>query len=93
MSAPTLTQAEYKRLKTRLSRHVNHFTRCKIAYSKARGYNDHQVAGEALRRAAACLRDEAIYGLDIFDREGYPDAWHRWQVAKGDAEHALQVVR
>jgi len=28
--------------------------------------------------------------LAIFEEKGYPDAWHRWQVAKQDAEWAIR---
>ena len=62
-----LTQAEYKRLKSRLTRKLNAHRR------------------EQTVASACALQDEARHGLDYFDAHGYPDEWHRWQVAREDA--------
>lgn len=35
------------------------------------------------------IRQEARYGLAIFERDGYPDEWSRWQRAYDDAGFAL----
>jgi hypothetical protein len=70
-----LTQKEYRRLKTRLTRRLNDFN------DKARwGNNDR-------REMAARVYEEAVYGLDIFVDRGYPDNWHRWERAKEDAAY------
>jgi hypothetical protein len=70
-----ITQGEYRRLKTRLSRALN-------AAARDRG-------NPVLWRK---LRDEASYGLSVFEDVGYPDAWHRWEVAERDARFQLQLL-
>jgi hypothetical protein len=82
-----ISQAEYRRLKSRLTRREN-------AYSKARAAkvatpNSPALTAEVVK-AARELRAEAYYGLDIFEDQGYPDAWHRWQRAHADAVIALR---
>lgn len=62
---PTLTQAEFASLKTKLTRAIN--------------------SGDQQR---ICRTVDAA--LTIFEEKGYPDAWHRWQIAKQDAEWAIQ---
>lgn len=62
---PTLTQQEFVRLKTKLTRAIN---------SK-----DHQRICRTVDAAMA-----------IFAEKGYPDAWHRWEAAKRDAEWAIR---
>lgn len=74
MSSPTLTQAEYRRLKTRLTRRLNDFK------DKARWTGDRADMANK-------LLDEVLYALDIFDEKGYPDDWHRWERAKEDAQY------
>lgn len=59
----TLTQQEYRNLKSRLTR------------AKKQG-------PEAI--VAACDR-----ALTIFENEGYPDDWHRWERAREDARMEL----
>ncbi len=44
----------------------------------------------AHRRAVLRLLQVAAEGLETFEREGYPDSWHRWENAKQDARHALE---
>lgn len=44
----------------------------------------------AHRRAVLRLLQVAAEGLEIFEHEGYPDSWHRWQNARDDAQHALR---
>lgn len=61
----TLTQSEFVRLKTKLTRAVNSKDHARIIRTV----------------------DEA---MAIFAEKGYPDSWHRWERAKGDAEIALR---
>lgn len=67
MSYPTLTQQEYRNLKTRLTRALN--------------------SGDHRRVIAECDR-----ALALFDEKGYPDDWHRWQIAHADATLRLEYA-
>jgi len=81
-----MTQSEYRRLKGRLTRRENAL---KAAQANVR-LNPNNAAGYALVcEAARNLRDEARNALDIFEDQGYPDAWHRWQRANDDATTAI----
>lgn len=36
------------------------------------------------------LLSEATRALAVFEEKGFPDAWHRWQRAKEDAEYLIR---
>ena len=71
-----MTQPEYKRLKTRL-------TRCENAFSKPLD------GSKEKKKTAQALVAEVKYAQAIFEAQGYPDAHHRWERLKEDAEFYL----
>lgn len=87
--SPTLTQAEYVRLKRRLSTVTNKLKRC-TGYPGAPNYcvpiNDEDDPRIPIQKAIIA---EVRYAFGIFNREGYPDSWHTWRVAADDASWAL----
>ncbi len=89
MSAYTLSQATYKKLKTRLTRAENAFNKAKQAHIDDRGRNTHAV-NEAAIKAAKALKKEADYAIGIFEEQGFPDSHHRWSNAQDDAQYLIQ---
>lgn len=85
-----LTQAEYRRLKTRLTRRQNAFNKARAAVQSWTDPREpHASAREAMRTAAVELEREARYGINYFAEHGSPDDWARWDVASGDASYML----
>jgi hypothetical protein len=88
-----ITQESYKRQKCRLAIAENRFTRARQAVPSNPYSNDLEGTGiERLGLAvdsARTLLRVAREGLEIFEREGYPDAWHRWANAEDDARAYL----
>ena len=71
----TLTQADFKRLKTRLTYRQNRL-------KKARGGKDQA----AIIAEASQIISECDYAIGIFEQKSYPDDHHRWTRAKDDAQ-------
>lgn len=70
-----MTNDEYRRLRTRLTRRSNAY---EAAHTRTWGNGPSR---DALRTAATALLNE-----DTFERSGYwPDTWSRWERAAGDA--------
>ena len=88
MSAYTLSQAEYKRLKSRLTRVENTLRKAANEVRADKFNKDKQTA--ALKAADAVLK-EADYALGVFQEKGYPDDWHRWERAQDDAKTHRQI--
>lgn len=44
------------------------------------------------RRAQLRLLQVATEGLEIFEREGYPDSWARWESARDSARAQLRLL-
>jgi hypothetical protein len=88
-----ITQESYKREKRRLAIARNRFMRARQAVP-ANPYSD-ELEGTGIQRlglavdSARTLLRVAREGLEIFELEGYPDAWHSWQVARDDASNYL----
>jgi hypothetical protein len=81
-----IDQKTYLREKRRLAIAANRFARLRQEVP-ANPYS-HEADAEAMPKAmnaAVRLFDVAREGLDIFAEVGYPDAWHRWDVAERDA--------
>ena len=72
---PTLTQREYRRLKSRL-------TRCQNRLKKA-------ASDTARLEAALALVKEVDYAMEIFHEQGYPDFWNNWERAKDDVQFLI----
>ena len=87
MTAPTLTQAEYKRLKTRLTRKLNVFTNARI---ELQTNSNAEVYRTQLLEAAEALWKECVNALLQFEDEGWPDDWHHWNCARDDAWYQIQ---
>jgi hypothetical protein len=85
---PDLTQAEYRRLKTRLTTRENKFKKAAAAHREARPVPS-ATHCEVLLEAAKQLRAEAVYGLAQFEKLGSPDQWSRWERAKDDAQSQI----
>ena len=66
-----LSQREYSRLKSRLTRAKN---------ALARSPQEHKAT------QAAKVVAEVDYALTVFDARGYPDQWHDWERSKEDAQ-------
>jgi hypothetical protein len=47
-----------------------------------------QRSGDSARILKVC--DAAF---ETFERDGYPDAWHRWNIAREDARYAMARER
>jgi len=83
-----LTKAEYRSLKTKLTRDVNRFEKARTAFLNGSRTEELWID---LRRAALKLESTAKEGLWLFDHEVItPDDWHRWNIAARDAEYVLQ---
>lgn len=80
MSNDTLTQAEYSRLKSRLT-----FRQNKLKAAKKSG----DTAG--VKHSARQVISEVHYAFGIFQSKGYPDQWANWERAKEDAELAERL--
>lgn len=85
---PDLTQAEYRRLKTRLTTRENKFKKAVAAHQAARPMPT-ATHVDVLLAAAKQLRAEAVYGLEQFEKLGHPDQWSRWERAKDDAQSQI----
>ncbi len=97
-------QAEYRRLKTRLTLKSNKLrTALTLAQSRdgrsgaaavilhavAFSRDGRSDAAEAIIAAARALIEETKDALSRFEQTGYPDDWSRWERAKDDAQTAL----
>jgi len=87
MSDYTLTQAEFKRLKTRLTTKQNKLA---AALQAQQGKTETRASREAVCAAAKQVMAEADYANAIFAAKGAPDDWARWERAKDDATFAFQ---
>lgn len=83
----TLTQKEFSTLKSRLTRCINVVKRCEQNLNEAE--YDRKLR-QALVSAALKLRNEVTHAKNIFDDKGWPDAWHRWEIAHDDAVSIMQ---
>ena len=85
-----MTNDEYRRLWTRLTRRRNAYEAARTAHTRTWGNGPSR---DALRTAATALLNEARYGLDTFERTGcWPDAWSDWERAAEDALLALRYT-
>ena len=75
-------QAQYRRLKTRLTTKNNKLA---TALKAARNGNPTAAGGDVLTTARAVIV-EVDYANTLFEATGYPDAWANWTRAKDDAE-------
>jgi hypothetical protein len=81
----SLTQADYKRLKTRLTYRSN-----RLSKAASRDLNSiTKKERETIAYEAKQLVSEVAYATGIFEQKGYPDAWANWQRAKDDAESLI----
>lgn len=87
MSEYTLTQAEYKRFKTQLTRKRNQFD--KAAQALRTDQFNKQLQDDVVKAASALLC-ECKRALGVFADKGYPDSWSNWERAKEDAEFQIQ---
>jgi hypothetical protein len=79
-------QAEYRRLKTRLTAKKNKFDAA-LAAGRAGRMID---GGDTLIAAARALITECDHANVVFYEAGYPDDWTNWERAKNDAEMHLR---
>lgn len=84
MNSYTLTQAEYKRLKTRLTTRINRLN--KVAQPSRDVPSLPRDKKELLIKEADQLIAEVKYAQDIFSAKGSPDDWSRWERAGEDAK-------
>jgi len=84
MNDYTLTQAEYKRLKTRLTTQVNRLN--KVAQPARDIPSMPREKKELLIKEANDVITEVRYAQAIFAAKGSPDDWSRWERAGEDAE-------
>ena len=83
----TLTQAEYTRLKTRLTTRENRMKRAEQSVFGSVVTN----RPDFLIKEARHLINEVKYAMEIFEKHGFPDEWSRWERAESDAN--LQIRR
>jgi hypothetical protein len=84
----TLTQEEYRRLKTRLTTRVNRLN--KLSQPVRDVPSLPKPKREDLVKEANQLIAECAYAQGIFDTKGSPDDWSRWERAKEDAQSLIQ---
>jgi hypothetical protein len=89
-----ISQETYKREKRRLALAEGKFRRARLAcppnpFSIELGEEGRKALRDAIY-AARKLRAVAAEGIDLFQEQGYPDSWHRWQNAGEDAHFYLQ---
>lgn len=87
----TLTQAEFKRLKTRLTFRKNRLA--KVAEPVRDIPSLPKDKKEKLVCEANQLISEVDYAMKIFQEKGYPDAWACWERAKEDAQSLIQRAK
>lgn len=85
-----LTQAEYKRLKTRLTFRENRLKKAQQKVREARMDPPTRENRDLLIAEANQLLNEATYAIAIFEAKGFPDAWSRWERARGDADAQIR---
>ena len=89
-----ITQESYKREKRRLAIALGRFERARRAVPPNPYSLELEGTGlAALQLAidnARTLERVATEGLATFEREGYPDPWHRWVNARDDSRYYLQ---
>lgn len=89
-----LSQQTFKRESRRLSLAANRADKARRLVppnpysSELNGKGLELVAGHWL--ALERLERVAAEGLEIFEREGFPDSWARWQNARDDARFAMR---
>ena len=88
MSDYSLTQDEYKRLKTRLTARTNKLMKAKGAAHKARPFPSNELKEAVIFNAKQVIA-EADYALRIFEEKGSPDSWSNWERAKDDAQFLI----
>jgi len=74
----TLTQADYSRLKSSLTRRLTPF-------NKATRHSKERIL------AAKQLRQEVNRAMSIFEKKGYPDQWSNWERAGEDADFEIRT--
>lgn len=79
-----IAQAEYRRLKTRLSRLENKLHRSVPNYCVP-VFDEDDVRVPIYRD----ILKEVEYAFGIFEDDGYPDLWANWQRAADDASWQL----
>jgi hypothetical protein len=89
MSNYTLTQAEYKRLKTRLTTRINKMKKVQARAHYARPFPSAELKEQVVFEAKQVIA-EADYALKIFEEKGSPDQWSNWELAKDDAQSLIR---
>lgn len=89
-----LDNATYERERRRLAIAEGRFARARRAvppnpFSLELGESGRKTLRDAIY-AARKLRDVAAEGLEIFEEQGFPDSWARWERAGEDAVFYLQ---
>ena len=89
MSSYTLTQAEFVRLKRRLTTRTNKLQKAYTEHCHKR--HDAERRKAVVKEAEAVVK-EVDYAMAIFDEKGAPDQWHNWERAKDDAKTKIQIL-
>jgi hypothetical protein len=87
----TLTQAEFKRLKTRLTFRKNRLS--KVAEPVRDIPSLPKAQREKITHEANQLISEVDYAMKIFQEKGHPYDWARWERAKDDAQSLIQRAK
>jgi hypothetical protein len=84
----TLTQEEFVRLKRRLTFRQNRLNRAKAAIVDKSCSRESQA--KVVFEADQIVK-EVDYAMNIFQSEGHPDDWARWERAGDDAKLIIQL--
>lgn len=84
----TLTQEQFVRLKKRLTFRLNRMKKAKAALV---GKSCNRELQDKVVFEADQLVKEVDYAMNIFQSEGHPDDWARWERAREDAKFQIQV--
>ena len=89
MSDYTLTQDEYKRLKTRLTGRLNKMKKTQAMAHEVRPFPTKEQKEKVVFEAKQVI-SEVDYALRIFEEKGSPDSWANWERAKDDAQSLIR---
>ena len=84
----TLTQENFVRLKKRLTTRMNRLNKAKSAVV-GKSHN-RELQAKVVAEANQVIK-EVEYAMNIFQSEGHPDDWARWERAGDDAKTLIRL--
>lgn len=84
-----LTHAEYRSLRTTLTRRTNKLRKAKAELRAANGRHT-PAQTEAVLAAACSVIAHCDDALEIFESKGYPDSWSSWESGREDAAYDVR---